>query len=599
MKYISSILKKANTLEIPLAIIILVSLVLTFTSCSFKNNNEKLIASQDEAHRWAQKKLKSLTLEKRIGQMICEQMRGEYMADDDPRLKYLLTLIKEYGVGGFVIYGGTPYDTAHLLNRLQAESELPLLISADFEGGPGQQISGATEFPANMALAAISSEDLAYQVGKVGAIEGRAIGIHLTYSPVVDIQTNPNNPVLGVRSFGLDLELLQRLASAYIRGYQENGMLATAKHYPGRGDVELIPGTEFTINLKPAEKIKDEDLWAFKIAIDAGVAFIMTEHIAVPSLTSGSDLPASVNKTLIIEWLRNRLGFKGVITTDDMWYEKVVKRFGSVRACVMAIQAGHDVILKPADAIETIKGLIEAVRKGEIKEEQIDQSVYKILFWKAKLNLHRNRFVDEKLISSKVGIQEHKKLAQEIADRSITLIKNDNFFPPDLSQVKKILHLSLQRKENDQAPMLVAAKLKEAFPGLETFFLGTNSSDQYYERAMQAAGSADLIIISLFVPRTVYKDNGLLTEKEMTFFDKIVNMKPKATIVMSYGNPYHAARFNRATAFLVGYGEGGFYGNQIIYADSFIKLLKKEISPQGRLPVTISQDYPYGTGIRY
>jgi beta-N-acetylhexosaminidase len=486
-----------------------------------------------------------------------------------------------------------------LLNRLQQESGLPLLISADFEGGPGQQIAGATEFPANMALSAIGSEDLAYLVGKVGATEGRAMGIHLTYSPVVDIQTQPDNPVLGVRSFGADIELLGRMAGAYIRGYQENGMLATAKHYPGRGDVELIPGTEFTINRKPAGQVETEDLAAFKKAIDAGVTFIMSEHIAVPSLTEGSDLPASVHETLARDWLRDRLGFGGILTTDDMWYEKVVRRFGAVKACVMTVRAGHDVILKPADAVATIEGLVEAVRKGEIPEKQIDQSVRKIIYWKARLNLHRRHFVDESRISSLVGTQEHKKIAQEIADRSLTLLKNDGFFPSEPSRLGKIVHLSLQRKEVDQAPRVVAARLKADFPSLESFFLGPHTSDRYYEEALKASVSADTVAISLFLPRTVYKDNGILAEKEMTFFEKVIALKPDSTIVMSYGNPYHADRFTRASAFLVGYGEGGFYGNQTIYADSFIKLLKGDISPGGRLPVRISDDFPSGSGIIY
>lgn len=558
-----------------------------------------LLASTEEAEKWTDRVLQSLTLEKKVGQLVCEQMRGEYVAEDNPRFAHLLRLIKGFGVGGFVLYGGTPHDTARVLNRLQKESELPLLISADFEGGPGQQIAGATEFPANMALAAIGSEDLAYQVGRIGAIEGRAMGIHLTYSPVVDIQTEPENPVLGVRSFGADVELLGRMAGAYIRGYQEYGMLATAKHYPGRGDVELIPGTEFTINRKPADRVEAEDLAAFRKAIEAGVAFIMSEHIAVPSLTGGSDLPASVEKTLATHWLREKLGFEGVLTTDDMWYEKMVKRFGVVEACVMAIQAGHDVILKPADAIEAIKGIIEAVRTGQIAEERINQAARKILTWKARLNLHRQRFVDENKVARLVGVAEHLRVAREVADRSLTLLKNDLFFPVSSRDLGKIVHLSLQKKDVDPGPSSVAVKLKAAFPKIESFFLQPHTSDAYYKEAMDAVTKADTVVISLFVPRTVYKDNGVLTEKDQSFFDKIMTLKPESTVVMSYGNPYHADRFAKATAFLVGYGEGGFYGNQLIYADSFIKLLRGEIAPRGKLPVKVSDRFPYRSGIIY
>lgn len=555
--------------------------------------------SVQEAEAWAEKTLGALSLERKIGQMICAEMRGEFIAEDDPRYQNWLSLARDHGVGAFVLYGGTPQDTAALLNRLQKASDLPLFISADFEGGPGQQIIGATEFPANMALSAIGSEDLAYQVGKAGAAEGRAVGIHITYSPVVDIQTRPDNPVLGVRSFGANLDLLGRMAGAYIRGYQENGMLATAKHYPGRGEVELIPGTEYTINRKPADRVEAEDFLAFKKAIDAGVAYIMSEHIAVPSVAGGSDLPASVEKRLATDWLRGRLGFQGILTTDDMWYEKVVKRFGAVEACVLAVEAGHDAVLKPADSVATIRGLVEAVKSGRIPEDRINASVKKILTWKARLDLHRNRFVDESRVASVVGRQSHKALLQKIADESLTLVKNDGFFPTTAEKLGSIVHISIQRKEVDPVPAQVDAKLKTAFPRTATFFLGPTTSKERYAEALKTAQTAAMVVISLFHPRTAYKDNGPLKPADLEFLNRIIAAKPKATVAMSYGNPYLAEGLKKATAFAVGYGEGGFYGNQIIYTDSFIRLLRGEIKPTGKLPVNVSADFPVGTGVRY
>lgn len=557
----------------------------------------ELTASHEEAEKWADSTLKKLSLERKIGQMITEQMRGDYIAEDNPRFQYLVKLIRDYGIGNLVLYGGTPQNTASLLNRLQKESEIPLFISSDFEGGPGQQIEGATEFPANMALSAIGSEELAYQVGKVGALEGRAVGIHITYSPVVDVQTRPENPVLSVRSFGRDLELLGRMAGAYIRGYQENGMLATAKHYPGRGDVVLIPGTEFTINHKPAKQVENEDFLAFKKAIEAGVTYVMSEHIAIPSVTDGSDLPASVEEKLASYWLREKLEFKGILTTDDMWYKKVTDRFGPVQACVMAVKAGHDAILKPADVAETIEGLVRAVRSGEISEERIDNSVRKILYWKARLNLHKNRFVDESRVALLVGIQEHKKLVEKISDQSLTLLKNDGFFPSSLSKIGKITHIIIQKKVKDPAPALVSSKLEEAFSGVESFLLRPDVSSDVYKNALVSAKKSNTVIISLFNQRNVYRDNGPLKDKDLKFINQIIAIKPESTIVMSYGNPYLVESLKNVSAFLTGYGEGGFYGNQIIYADSFIKFLKGELSPKGKLPVEVSKDYPIGSGI--
>jgi len=558
-----------------------------------------LTAPPAEAERWADETLAGLSLEQKIGQMICEQMRGDYKAVDDPEFVRLLALIRDHGIGGFVVYGGTPHDTARLLNRLQKESVLPLLFSSDFEGGPGQQFKGASEFPGNMALSAIDSEETAYAEGKTGALEGRAIGIHLTYSPVVDVQTRPDNPVLGVRSFGADIERLGRLAGAYIRGYQENGMLATAKHFPGRGDVRLIPGTEFTVNDKPAAEVEAQDFAAFKKAIDAGVAFVMSEHIAVPSVTDGSDLPASVEPRLATGWIRDKLGFQGVLTTDDMWYKKITDRFGPVQACVLAVKAGHDAVLKPADAAATIAGLVEAVRSGEIPEKQIDASVRKLLYWKARLNLHRNRFVAEDKISSVVGIREHEDLVRDIADRSLTLLVNRGVFPMAAPKPGRIVHISVQRKANDAAPAAVAARIAAAFPGTASFALGPSVRDEVYDKALAAARGADTVLLSLFSQRTAYVDNGPLPDKDLRFLRTLTAAKPGSVIVMSYGNPYLAGSPGDAAAFLVGYGEGGFYGNQLVYADSLIRLIKGEIKPQGKLPVMVSGEFPAGSGITY
>src|SRR4030042_407936 len=198
--------------------------------------------SSEEAAAWAKKTLAGRRLEKKVGQIVCSDLAGAYVADGDSRLEQWVRLARDYGLGMFVFYGGTPRDIAHLLNRLQKEAEIPILMAADFEGGPGQQVTGASEFPANLAFSAAGSEDLVYRAASAAAVEGRAMGIHLPYTPVVRLAGRPDNPAEGVRSFGGDLDLLGRIVRAYVRGYHEHGMLATAKHFPGRGDVEAMPG---------------------------------------------------------------------------------------------------------------------------------------------------------------------------------------------------------------------------------------------------------------------------------------------------------------------------------------------------------------------
>ncbi len=567
---------------------------------SCKSVQGPMTASDEEALRWADQTLTQLTLERKIGQMICTDIAGGYIADGDPRLERWVRLARDHGVGMFVLYGGTPRDVAHLLNRLQREAVLPILMAADFEGGPGQQVAGASEFPANMAFAAAGSEELMEEAAKVGATEGRAMGIHLTYTPVVDISVRPENPAESVRSFGGDFELLGRMVRAYVRGYNENGMLTSAKHFPGRGDIERMPDFPgFSYINKPAEDVEAQEFRAFKLAIDAGVNFIMTEHIAVPSVTGGSRLPASVEKKLATGWIRDRLGFEGILTTDDLWYDQVIERFGPEEVAVKAVLAGHDIILKPKEPAATIKRLVEAVKSGEISEDRIDQSVHKLLYWKARLNLHQNRFVDEEKVNTSVGTPEHLALVQRVADESMTLLKNDGVLPVKAESFEKMINISVQKVHGDPSPGDLAAKLAAAFPGTQSFSLRPDLDASYYEKVWLAAADADMVIISLFVPRNRLGDAAPLRDPDIAFIRRIIAAKPGAVVAMSYGNPHLIRKLENVPAFLVGYGERGWFGNQAVYFDSFIKLLKGEIKPKGKLPVLVSEKYPIGRGLTY
>ena len=552
----------------------------------------------DEAARWVETTMAGLTLEQKIGQMICAEIAGGYVAEGDQRLVLWTRLARDLGVGGFVVYGGTPGETARLLNRLQREAALPLLISSDFEGGPGQQIAGATEFPADMALSAVGSEPLAREVGMIGAIEGRAMGIHLTYSPVADISVRPENPAESVRTFGGDMDLLGRMIRAYIRGYQENGMLTTAKHFPGRGDVDRMPGRPgFTFIGKPAAEVEAQEFRAFRHAIDAGVAFVMSEHIAIPSVTDGSDLPASVEKKLATGWLRERMGFKGVLTTDDLWYDQVVARFGAEEVAVRAVLAGHDVVLKPKDPFAAAKRLIEAVRSGEIEGARIDASVRRLLACKARLGLHRNRFADEARVSALVGTPDHLAVARKVADLSLTLLRNDGLMPVPADRLKNVVNISIQKAENDSSPAALSAKLAVALPGVRSYSLRPDLDPAAYDRVLDAASKADFVILSLFVQRDRLGDSAPLRETDLELVRKIVRARPGAVLAMSYGNPYLIRKLDEVPAFAVGYGEGGWFGNQAVYFDTFVAWLKGAIEPSGRLPVRVSDRYPIGAGL--
>jgi beta-N-acetylhexosaminidase len=439
-----------------------------------------------------------------------------------------------------------------------------------------------------------------YNAAKVGAIEGHAMGFHLTYTPVVDVSVLPDNPAESVRSFGGDLDLLDRLVRAYVRGYQENGMLTTAKHFPGRGDIVPFPSFPGfnTIN-KLAKDVEAQEFRAFRHAIDAGVTFVMSEHIAVPSVTGGSELPASVEKKLATGWLRNRLGFEGILTTDDLWYDHVIERFGAVEIAIRAVEAGHDIILKPKDPVATIEGLVEAVNSGRIAEKRIDRSVRKLLYQKARLNLHKNRFVDEERVNALVGTPAHLALVQNVADRSITLLKNDGLLPVKAGRFENVVNISVQKYDSDPSPSALFGKLTTSFPGIQNFILRPNLDPDVYDKIGSATAKADLVILSLFVQRDRAGDPAPFRESDHAFIKKIIASQPYAVIAMSYGNPHLIRKIPNVPVFLVGYGEGGWYGNQAVYFDSFIRLLQGKLKPNGKLPVKVSDKYPIGSGLSY
>jgi beta-N-acetylhexosaminidase len=377
-------------------------------------------------------------------------------------------------------------------------------------------------------------------------------------------------------------------------------MLTTAKHFPGRGDIDLMPGNApWTLIDKPTEAVEEEDFRAFKNAIDAGVDFVMSEHIAVPSVTGGSDLPASVNGALSSEWLRDRLGFRGILTSDDLWYEHVVERFGAEEVAVLAFEAGHDIILKPADPVATRDALVQAVRSGRIPEARIDEAARKLLALKARLNLHQSRVVDEGGVGEKVGTPEHLALVQEVADRSLTLLKNEGVLPVPLGDLGRVVNLNVQKAQIDPSPPALEAVLAEAIPGVRSFTLRPDTDSEVYDAAWRAVDQADMVILSLFVQRTRHGDTTPIREVDLAFLRRVMAAKPGRVVAMAYGNPHLIREIPEVPAFLVGYGERGWYGNQVAYFGSFIRALTGEMEPSGRLPVFVSEDYPIGAGIGF
>src|SRR4030043_432243 len=400
-------------------------LLILHLSCAPEVAKVQLGPSSPAGAKWVNKTLAKMTLEEKVGQMIAWRYNGRFVNRDSETLRELVDLVVKEKVGGLIIFAGEVYETAHLTNFLQEKARVPLLIAADFEWGAAMRINGTTLFPPLMALGATDSEDLAYQMGKITAIEGGALGIHMNYAPVVDVNINPDNPVISSRSLGEQPERVGRLAAAFIRGCQENGMIATAKPFPGHGDTALD-----SHNLMPAIKadivrLEEVELYPFAQAIRAGVESVMTAHLFVPALDPTPGLPATLSPLILIDLLRKKMGFKGLIVTDAMDMGGVTTAFSAREAALKAVQAGVDMVLLPPDLPGVIDALAQAVKEGIIPESRINDSAYRVLELKARLGLPDNRYVDISLLPRKIASPPHLEQAGRTFEKSVTLVQNE------------------------------------------------------------------------------------------------------------------------------------------------------------------------------
>ena len=379
---------------------------------------------------WVARTMKKMTLEEKIGQLVTPRFSQAFLSADGDALKEYEGLVRDRGIGGIILSAGEPYETAILLNRLQRLAKVPLLISADLESGTGSKIGGATLFPPLMSLGAAGSEELAYAMGRVTALEARAVGIHQDYAPVVDVNVNPDNPIINTRSVGEDPEYVSRMAVAFVKGAQENGLIATAKHFPGHGDTAVDSHRQLPTITADRARLDKVELLPFKRVIDAGIQSIMTAHLAVPALDPTADLPATLSPAITAGLLRKDMGFKGLIVTDALDMGGVTNAFTPEDSSLRALLAGADVILMPPTPIKVMAYLAEAVRSGRVPMARVDESVRRILEAKARLGLNKYRTVDVDALPFKLGTKANLAQSMKVFEGAATLVKNESGLLP-------------------------------------------------------------------------------------------------------------------------------------------------------------------------
>ncbi len=534
-----------------------------------------------------------LTLDQKIGQLIVPAIRTTDLSEPSPEI---IKNIKKYGVGGYHLlidpkHLQNPLKTTQLLNQMQSLSEIPLLISADLEGGAGFYYKGLTRFPRAMALGATDNPEMVRKLAEITAKEALGMGIHVNFYPDVDVNSNPKNPIINIRSFGSQPDLVSLLACAYIEGYQDAGGVAVAKHFPGHGDTSIDSHMELPKLDVSYAKLSSLELLPFKAAVQHKVDGVMSAHILLP-LIETELVPATLSNRILTGILRQELGFDGLVYTDALMMKGISAHYKDAEAAVRAVQAGADLLLFPQDVPAAYGALKAAVRSGEITEARINESVGRILKLKNKLNLPQKKQVYLTALKSQLHSKSNSDFAQEVMNASITLLNSEErLFPLHLKPKDKVLVLTIMDKaegwRETKPGKHFVDELKERHSNTVAFFFGAKYSNRVLNELKHNLPSADYVIVNSFTRVSAFKGSIDLSSKQLDLVREIMK-SGKKVILVAYGNPYIVGALPEPTATLLTFE----YCPSAEHA--VLKGLLGEYKFTGRLPIDIPEMYGFG-----
>ncbi|MEA2175659.1 MAG: beta-N-acetylhexosaminidase [Blastocatellia bacterium] len=575
------------------------------------------------ALKWANKELARMSLDEKIGQLISVGVNATFLNQDSEAFRALRKQVQENKIGGIILFRGPVYESVILVNRMQELAQRPLLISADLEAGAGMRFDDTVNLPWNMAVGATGNPDYARRQGLMTAREARALGVQQIFAPVVDVNNNAANPVINVRSYGEDPSEVARFAAAFVEGAQSGGVIATAKHFPGHGDTAVDSHRGLPVINVGSARLNSVELVSFRAAIAAGVGSVMTGHIGLPQIdpttikplprdgssaprtkpsyadseviVENATLPATLSPVLTGQLLRHELGFDGIIVTDAMDMSGLTIYFNQDEAAVRAVAAGADMLLKPSDPEACARGLREAVHSGRLTEKRIEDSARRILAAKYDLGLVKARLTSVDGIDRVVSSPEALKLAQEIAEHALTLVRDDAKLLP-VSRLRantRIFNLAITNGEDRlwiSLPFTTA--MSRAGRPVETVVLDERSSEAEVRKALERAEGADLVIASLYGRvRSGQSSSVGLPEAGARALRSLIN-KRAPMVGISFGNPYLLLNFPQMQTYLVAYGD------MPSLQAAAARALLGETDIGGRLPITLPSLYERGAGIQ-
>ena len=567
-----------------------------------------------KAWEWADKTLKKMTVDEKIGQLIHIGINATFLNQESNEYKALRRHIVENKVGGIVVFVGGVYETVHLVNRMQALAKTPLLISADFETGVGMRFNETVNFPWNMALAATGNPDFARRQGELVAREAKALGVQQVFAPVVDVNNNADNPVINVRAYSEDPNEVALYGVAFTQGLQSRNVLATAKHFPGHGDTNVDSHRGLPVINLSRERLEKIELAPFRRVIDAGVGSVMISHISMPQIdptvvqplkkpvtnaygdsavmTEGTTMPATLSANVIQGILQKDMKFDGLIVTDAMDMNGLTLYFNQDEGAVRAILAGNDILLKPSDADAAIRGLREALKSGRLTEQRLDESVRKQLAWKYELGLVKQKITPIEAIDTIVSSPQTRQLSEEIANSALTLVKDENKNLP-VQKGKKVVLLAIT---NGEDRFVVATSFLNALRSLgltvERIVIEERSSEKDIREAIAKAKDAELVIAGLYGRvRSGSRNSVGIPDAGARVLREVLEENPR-TINVAFGNPYLLKDFPKMKTYIVAYGD------MTSLQRAAARAIMGEIDFRGRLPISITDKYGRGTGIQ-
>ena len=550
-------------------------------------------SASNSGSSWADSVLKKMPLRKKIAQLIFPRTYSWYFSRDSKEYIRLEKLIKSDQVGGVVVFLGDVFEEATLLNEFQTMSNIPLWVMQDSENGLAMRIRNATLFPHMMTLGAINDTNLTRRVGIAIGQENRAVGVHQALAPVLDVNNNPMNPVINIRSFGADPDLVATHATAMMKGLQQGGVLATAKHFPGHGDTGTDSHVDLPVLPYDFERLNSVELKPYDKLMAEGLQSIMIAHLALPKISGNYD-PATLSKPILDSLLFKRYHFNGLVVTDAMDMGAVVKKYGSGNAAVMALNAGVDVVILPVGEEQVIDAIAAAVVDKKLTESRIDSSVLKLLRLKEKFKLNENRFSNLVEVRNKVATAKNLMLADEVANRSLTLVKNEKSLIPFKQTIKREkLTVFALSDFNDPviADEFVRQLRQNANKSIDFMLLDKRSNALDYEIATRKIKSANDILVVTY--SNVVSGRGKIG-LEQTLKDWLLtnsaDMSAKNSILVGFGNPYIVNDFPNFNSLILTYSISDRSQKSIVLA------LTGQIPFEGRLPINL-KSYPVGSGI--